>query len=114
MDDCSRYQVIEIYPARTAANTILFLEKMAEGMHFPIQSIQTDRGREFFAYKVQDWLAELGIAMLRGNGMLCQGYKLIIYASLAFGIFNESWMGCQLSAQICSQIFLDISEIERY
>jgi len=49
---------MEIYPARTAANTILFLEKMVEEMHFPIQSIQTDRGREFFAYKVQEWLAE--------------------------------------------------------
>jgi len=49
---------MEIYPARTAANTILFLEKMVEEMHFPIQSIQTDRGREFFAYNVQEWLAE--------------------------------------------------------
>ena len=27
-------------------------------MHFPIQSIQTDRGREFFAYKVQEWLTD--------------------------------------------------------
>ena len=58
VDDCSRYQVMEIYPTRTAASTILFLEKLVEEMHFPIQSIQTDRGREFFAYKVQEWLSE--------------------------------------------------------
>lgn len=49
---------MEIYPARTSANTILFLEKMVEEMHFPIQSIQTDRGREFFAYNVQEWMKE--------------------------------------------------------
>ncbi len=58
VDDCTRYQVLEIYPARTASNTILFLEKMVEEMHFPIQRIQTDRGKEFFAYKVQEWLGE--------------------------------------------------------
>ena len=44
-----------------AANTILFLEKMVEEMHFPIQSIQTDRGREFLAYKLQGWLMEYSI-----------------------------------------------------
>jgi hypothetical protein len=50
--------VLEIYPARTASNTILFLEKVVEEMHFPIQRIQADRGKEFFAYKVQEWLSE--------------------------------------------------------
>jgi len=30
-------------------------------MPFPIQRIQTDRGTEFFAYKVQETLHELGI-----------------------------------------------------
>jgi len=49
---------MEVYPARTATNTILFLEKVVEEMRFPVQSIQTDRGREFFAYKVQGWLME--------------------------------------------------------
>ena len=49
---------MEVYSARTAANTILFFDKMVEEMHFPIQSIQTDRGREFFAYNVQEWLME--------------------------------------------------------
>ena len=61
IDDCTRYQVVEIYPARTAANTILFLEKMVEEMRFSVQSIQTDRGKEFFAYKVQEWLMEYSI-----------------------------------------------------
>ena len=58
IDDCTRYKVMEIYQARMAANTILFLEKMVEEMSFPVQSIQTDGGREFFAYKVQEWLRE--------------------------------------------------------
>jgi transposase InsO family protein len=58
VDDCTRYQVMEIYSTRTAVTTISFLEKVVEEMHFPIQSIQTDRGKEFFAYKVQEWLAE--------------------------------------------------------
>jgi len=49
---------MEMYPRRTAANTVLFLEKVIEEMHFPIQSVQTDRGKEFFAYKVQEWLKQ--------------------------------------------------------
>ena len=39
-------------------HTILFFEKMVEEMRFPVQSIQSDRGKEFFAYKVQEWLRE--------------------------------------------------------
>lgn len=58
VDDCTRCQVMEIYPAKTAANTVRSLEKIIEDMHFPIQCVQTDRGREFFAYKVQEWLQE--------------------------------------------------------
>ena len=34
IDDCTRYQVIEVYSARTVANIILFIEKMAEEMCF--------------------------------------------------------------------------------
>ncbi len=56
VDDCTRYQVLEIYSRRTAENTLDFLEKVVEEMPFPVQSVQTDRGREFFAYKVQEWL----------------------------------------------------------
>ncbi len=58
IDDCTRYQVVDIFPNRNADNTIEFLEKVIEEMPFPIQRIQTDRGLEFFAYKVQEWLME--------------------------------------------------------
>ena len=53
VDDCSRFRVLEIYKRRTAKNTLIFLEKMVEEFPFPIQRIQSDRGREFFAEKVQ-------------------------------------------------------------
>ena len=58
IDDCSRYKVLGIYPHRTASNTLDFLEQVREEMPFPIQRIQTDRGREFFADKVQQRLME--------------------------------------------------------
>ena len=58
IDDCSRYKVLGLYPRRTAVNTIHFLERVVEEMPFPIQRLQTDRGREFFAFKVQTWLQE--------------------------------------------------------
>lgn len=61
IDDCSRYRVLAVYKRRTAANTLLFLERLTEEMPFPIQRIQTDRGTEFFAVKVQQKLMELGI-----------------------------------------------------
>lgn len=40
---------------------MLFLECLVDEMPFPIQRIQTDRGTEFTAYKVQDRLLEWGI-----------------------------------------------------
>jgi transposase InsO family protein len=58
IDDCSRWQVMGLYPRRTAANTRDFLEHVLEGMPFPVQRVQTDRGQEFFAYEVQDELRE--------------------------------------------------------
>jgi transposase InsO family protein len=61
IDDCSRYRVLGLYPRRTAANTLDFLERVIEEMPFAIQRIQTDRGREFFAYKVQERLLEWAI-----------------------------------------------------
>lgn len=54
VDDCTRYRVLAVYPRRTAENTIHFLEKLIDEMPFPVQRIQTDRGREFFAVKVQE------------------------------------------------------------
>lgn len=53
IDDCTRYRVLRLYNRRTAANTLDFLECVIEEMPFPIQRIQTDRGLEFFAEKVQ-------------------------------------------------------------
>jgi transposase InsO family protein len=61
VDDCTRYRVLRVYQRRTAANTLDFLASVIEEMPFPIQRIQTDRGREFFAQKVQKKLMKLGI-----------------------------------------------------
>ena len=61
IDDCTRYKVLGLYPRRTAKNTLKFLEKVIEETPFPIQRIQTDRGTEFFAYKVQECLMNWGI-----------------------------------------------------
>lgn len=61
IDDCTRYRVLRIYKRRTAANTLDFIDAVTEEMPFPIQRIQTDRGREFFATKVQEKLMELSI-----------------------------------------------------
>lgn len=61
IDDCTRIRVLALYPRKTATNSLLFLEKVLEEMSFPIQRIQTDRGREFFAYKFQEKLMEYGI-----------------------------------------------------
>ncbi len=56
IDDCTRLKVMRVFPRRNAANTIKFMEELLEELPFPIQRVQTDRGGEFFAYKVQDWL----------------------------------------------------------
>lgn len=56
VDDCSRFRVLGLYPRRSAKYTLAFLERVAEEMPFPIQRAQTDRGTEFFAEQVQDWL----------------------------------------------------------
>ncbi len=61
VDDCSRWRVLELYKRRTAANTLEFIDIMVEEFPFPIQRIQSDRGREFFAHKVQEKLMEYSI-----------------------------------------------------
>src|SRR3712207_5143383 len=58
IDDCSRFQIMGLYPRRTAANTRDFLKHALEEMPFPVQRVQTDRGGEFFAYEVQNDLRE--------------------------------------------------------
>ena len=61
IDDCSRYSVLDVFNRRSAANTLIFIDKVIEEMPFPIQRIQTDRGTEFFAEKVQRKLMDYGI-----------------------------------------------------
>ena len=61
VDDCSRFRVLGVYKRPTAANTLDFIDRAVEEMPFPIQRIQTDRGREFFAIKVQERLMDYGI-----------------------------------------------------
>lgn len=58
IDDCSRWRVLGVYPRRSAKHTLQFLERVVEEMPFPIQRVQTDRGKEFFAEDVQLWLKE--------------------------------------------------------
>ena len=58
VDDCTRYRVLAVFPRRTAASTLGFLERVIEEMPFPVQRVQTDRGREFFAVAVQQWLMD--------------------------------------------------------
>lgn len=53
IDDYSRYRVLRCYSQRTATNTVDFTQCLVEEMPFPIQRIQTDREREFFADKVK-------------------------------------------------------------
>jgi len=61
INDCTRIRVLAIYSRKTAANSLLFLERVIEQMPFPTQVIETDRGREFFAYCFQEKLIEYGI-----------------------------------------------------
>jgi transposase InsO family protein len=61
IDDCTRYQVLALFPGRKAKHTIEFIDQVMEEMPFPIQRVQTDRGSEFFAYKVQRYMMEIGI-----------------------------------------------------
>lgn len=58
IDDCTRYKVLALYTRRTAVNTLDFLLHLRERIPFPIQRIQTDKGKEFFAYEVQECLKE--------------------------------------------------------
>ena len=60
VNDCSRFRVLAVFSRRTGANTLLFLNQVVGEMPFPIQRIQTDRGREFFAVKVQEKMMEYG------------------------------------------------------
>lgn len=56
IDDCTRFRVLGLYPRRAAKYTVQFLERVVEEMSFPIQRVQSDRGTEFLAELVQQWL----------------------------------------------------------
>jgi transposase len=45
IDDCTRIRVPALYKRRSAANSLLFLEKVIEEFPFPIQRTQTNRRR---------------------------------------------------------------------
>lgn len=36
IDDCTRYLIAALYPCRTAANTLTFLEQVLDDIPFPI------------------------------------------------------------------------------
>lgn len=61
IDDCSRFKVVCLYKRKTATNSLDFLEQVLEQFVYPVQRIQTDRGREFFAYAFQERLMEYHI-----------------------------------------------------
>jgi transposase InsO family protein len=61
VDDRTRYRVLGLFPRRSAAHTVAFLERVLEEVPFPSQRVQTDRGREFFALRVQQWLKDAAI-----------------------------------------------------
>lgn len=61
IDDCTRYRVLYLYSRKTAKSTLDFIDRIIEEMPFPIQTMQTDRGGEFFALKVQKRLMEYSI-----------------------------------------------------
>lgn len=61
VEDYTRYKVVAIFSRVSAKNILLFLEKLIKEMPFPIHRFQTNRGKEFFAYQVQERLMELSI-----------------------------------------------------
>jgi transposase InsO family protein len=102
--DCTRYLVVEIYPRRTANNTLLFLDKVVEEMPFPIQRIQTDRGTEFMAYKVQERLMDWRIkfrpnrpAAPHLNGRVERAQKTVLGEFYALVNLDDSELSLQLS-----------------
>lgn len=61
IDDCTRYRVLRVYKHRNAANALGFIDAVIDEIPLSIQRIQTDRGRKFFATKVQGKFMAIGI-----------------------------------------------------
>ena len=57
----TRWRVLKLYKRANGKNTLVFIDIMIEELLLPIQRLQTDRGREFFAVKVQEKLMAYGI-----------------------------------------------------
>ena len=57
----TRWRVLKLYKRANGKNTLVFIDIMIEELLLPIQRLQTDRGREFFAVKVQEKLMVYGI-----------------------------------------------------
>ena len=77
---------------------------MIEEIGFPIQRFQTDRGTEFFAYKVQERLQEYGIkfrpnkpASPQLNGKVERSQKTDKVEFYALADFDDSELGDRLS-----------------
>jgi transposase InsO family protein len=86
VDDCSRFIVLALYKRRNASNTLEFIKQVCEMMPFPIQRVQTDRGTEFFATKVQKRFMDWGIkfrpvkpASPHLNGKVERAQKTVLY-----------------------------------
>jgi transposase InsO family protein len=59
VDDCTRLRVLALYDSRSGQNAVQFLlEKVIPQFPFPLQRVQTDRGREFLAMDFQDALRQ--------------------------------------------------------
>jgi hypothetical protein len=58
IDDCTRLEVIRVYPSKRADSAADFLGEVLESFPIPIQRVQTDWGIEFFNFKFLEELYE--------------------------------------------------------
>ena len=71
------YMVIWLFKQKTTANTSQFFIQVIEEIPFPIQRIQTDRDRKFFAHSIQKFMMKNRIKLRSIKPCLPQsnGYK---------------------------------------
>lgn len=70
IDDASRWVYAYSYEKANKENTIDFLEKVMKRVPFIVEKIRTDRGREFIANTVKEWMCSHGISY-RNNTPYC-------------------------------------------
>ena len=56
INDCWRYQVVGVFPRKTAASTLTFLDRSSRKCRSPFNASRQTVGQEFFAYPVPDRL----------------------------------------------------------